>query len=268
MTNLKNKTAVIFAASGAIGGAVAKSFAENGAKVYVSGRDIAAVRILADEIKQSNGWTEAAQIDAMNETEIENYIAKIVTDNGKLDIVFNGIGVRPSESEYGIPTTQISFENFMKPIQAHVGSQFLTSRVAAKYMMQTNSQGTILTLTASLSRLKMPFMAGVTASCTAIEGLTRVMAAEFAPAGIKVICLNPTAMPETRTIQETSVANAKAMGISLEEFGQRQSGNGSLLKKPLTLKNMADTAAFLVSDAGAVFNSHIMDVDFGSMSVI
>jgi NAD(P)-dependent dehydrogenase (short-subunit alcohol dehydrogenase family) len=266
MTNLNNKVAVVFAASGAIAAAVAKSFAEHGARVYVTARDLAAVKMLADDIKQNNGWAEAHQVDAMNENEIENHLAKVVADNGKLDIVFNGIGVRPSESDYGTPTTQISFEQFMKPITTHVGSQFLTSRVAAKYMIQTQSQGTILTLTASLSRLKLPFMAGVTASCTAIEGLTRVMASEFGQAAIKVICINPTAMGETRTIQETSTANAAAMGISVEQFTKMQTP--SLLGKNLNLKDMAETAAFLVSDAGAVFNSHIVDVDFGTRSVI
>lgn len=266
MTNLNNKVAAVFAASGAIAGAVAQAFAQHGAKVYVSAKNLDAVNQLADTIKKNGGWAEAAKVDAMNETEIENYIQKIVADNGKLDIVFNGIGARPSESGYGTYTTQISFEQFMKPVQLHLGSQFLTSRVAAKHMMQTKSQGTILTLTASLSRLKLPFMAGVTASCTAIEGLTRVMAAEFGQAGIKVICINPTAMGETRTIRETSVANAKAMGISVEEFAKMQMP--SLLGKPFTLTDMANTAAFLVSDAGAVFNSHIVDVDFGTMSVI
>jgi NAD(P)-dependent dehydrogenase (short-subunit alcohol dehydrogenase family) len=267
MTNLKNKVAVVFAASGAIAGAVAKSLAEHGAKVYVSGRGLTTVSTLADEIKQNNGWAEAAKVDAMNETEIDNYIEKIVADNGKLDIVFNGIGVRPSESDYGMYTTQISLEQFMKPIETHVGSQFLTSRVAAKYMMQTKTQGTILTLTASLSRLKLPFMAGVTAACTAIEGLTRVMASEFGQAGIKVICINPTSLSETRTIKETNAASAKSMGIPAEALGQMLSAQ-YLLKKSPTLKDVGETAAFLVSDAGAVFNSHIMDVDFGSMSVI
>lgn len=266
MTNLRDKVAVVFAASGAIAGAVAQSFAQHGAKVYVSARNPEAAKNLADTINKNGGEAEAAKVDAMNENEIEAFIQKVVADNGKLNIVFNGIGARPSESDYGTYTTKISYEQFMKPVQLHLGSQFLTSRVAAKYMMQTKSQGTILTLTASLSRLKLPFMAGVTASCTAIEGLTRVMAAEFGNAGIKVICINPTAMSETRTIQETSMANAKAMGISIEQFAAMQMP--SLLGKAFTLKDTAETASFLVSDAGAVFNSHIVDVDFGTMSVI
>jgi NAD(P)-dependent dehydrogenase (short-subunit alcohol dehydrogenase family) len=267
MTNLNGKVAVIFAGSGAIAGAVAKSLAEHGAKVYVSARDTIAVNMLVDDIKQNDGWAQADKVDAMNETEIENYVKTIVAENVKLDIVFNGIGVRPSKSDYGMYTTQISFEQFMKPIETHVGSQFLTSRICAKYMMQTQSQGTILTLTASLSRLKLPFMAGITSACSAIEGLTRVMASEFGQAGIKVICINPTSLTETRTIEETSQANAKSMGMPVETF-RGMMANGYLLKKSPTLKDVGETATFLVSDAGAVFNSHIMDVDFGSMSVI
>lgn len=267
MTDLKDKVAVIFAASGAIAGAVAKALATEGANVYVSGRDLEAVATLADEIRQQGGWAEASQVDAMNEAEIESYLRRLVTDCGRLDIVFNGIGVRPSQSDYGVPTTQLSFEQFMKPIETHVGSQFLTARIAAMYMMEVHSPGTILLLTASLSRLKMPFMAGVTAACTAIEGLTRVMAAEFGKAGIRVICLNPTSLPETRTIRETTVANARVMGIPPEVLQQSAASHG-LLGKGLTLDDVGKTAAFLASDAGAVFNSHIMDVDFGTSSVI
>ncbi len=267
MTNLKNKVAVVFAASGAIAGAVAKSFAQNGAKVYVSGRDLVAITALVEDIKQTGGWAKAHQVDAMNENEIDLYLQQIVEENGRLDIVFNGIGVRPSESDYGMYSTHIPFEQFMKPIQIHVGSQFLTSRIAAKYMMQCQSQGTILMLTASLSRLKLPFMAGITSACTAIEGLTRSLAGEFGQAGIKVICLNPTSLSETRTIQETNAASAKSMGIPHEALALMLSSQ-YLLKKSPTLKDVGETAAFLVSDAGAVFNSHVMDVDFGSMSVI
>ncbi len=268
MTNLNKKVAAVFAASGAIAGAVAESFSNHGAKVYLAARNLEAAKALAAKINENGGWATAHKVDALDESAIESFIQHIIAENGKLDIVFNGIGARPSESGYGVHTTRLAFEHFMKPVEMHLGSQFLTARVAAKYMIQTQSKGTILTLTASLSRLKLPFMAGVTAACTAIEGLTRVMAAEFGQAGIKVICINPTAMPETRTIQETSQASATAMGISMEQYAEIQQSNGSLIGRTLTLKDTAETAAFLASDAGAVFNSHIVDVDFGTMSVI
>lgn len=267
MTDLKNKVAVIFAASGAIAGAVAKSFATKGSKVYVSARDLKAVQLLADEIKKAGGWAEAKQVDAMNETEIDNYLKQIVADNGKLDIVFNGIGVRPGTTSYGIPATMLSFEHFMEPLKVHLGSQFLTSRIAARYMIETKTQGTIITLTASLSRMKIPFMAGITSACTAIEGLTRVLSSEFGMHGIKVICLNPTALQETRTIKETTAANAKTMGVSIEEFG-KLTAQKHLLKQAPSLQNIGALAAFMASDEGAILNSHIIDADYGTMAVI
>lgn len=267
MNNLENKIAAIFAANGAIGGAVAKAWATAGAKVYLSGRNLADVQTLADEINDAGGQAEAARIDAMNENEIDEYLGKIAAENGKLDAVFNGIGIRVSKGGYGVPTTNLEFEQFLEPFRVHVGSQFLTSRIAARYMIETKSEGTILTLTASLSRLKVPFMSGISSACAAIEGLTRVLAGEFGMFGIRVICLNPTALNETRTIQETNAANAKTIGIPPEAL-QQMLAQQQLLKKSPTLSDVGELAAFLVSDAGAILNSHVIDADFGNQSVI
>ena len=267
MTNLKDKVAVVFAASGAIAGAVAKSFAQNGAKVYVTGKDLEEVNILAEEIKQNGGLAEAHRADALNESNIDTIFEKVVVDNGKVDIVFNGIGIRPSQNQYGTPSTIITYENFLKPITTIVGSQFLTSRGAAKFMAATKTEGTILTLTSSLSRSKIPYMAGVTSASTGVEGLTRCLAAEFGMIGIKVICINPTGLSETRTIQETSAANAATIGIPTEAFAG-ELNKGYLTGHRPTLAQVGNVASFLVSDEGAVMNSHIVDVDFGYRGVI
>jgi len=264
---LKNKVAAIFAANGAIAKEVAIEMAKEGAKVYISGRNIEALEHLAKEIENNNGYAKSFRVDAQNEQEINDFLKSITGEESRLDIVFNGIGVRAKEGGYGTPSTHLSFETFMRPIESILGSQFLTARLGAKYMQETNSQGTILMLTASLSRLKAPFMSGITAACAGIEGLTRVLSSEFGMVGIKVICINPTAMPKTRTIVETTRENAKTIGIP-EEVMAEQMANGSLLKKPLTTNDTGKVAAFLVSDAGAALNSHIVDVDFGTANVI
>ena len=267
MVNLKNKIAAVFAASGAIAGAVAQSLAQNGAKVYVTGKDFDEVAMLAHDIKQQGGWAEPHKVDALNENDIDAVFKKIVSENGQIDIVFNGIGIRPSQSQYGTPSTVVTYENFLKPLTTIVGSQFLTSRAAAKYMTETKTQGTILMLTSSLSRSKIPFMAGVTAASTGVEGLMRCLAAEFGMMGIKVICINPTGLSETRTIQETSAANAATIGIPVEAFAG-ELNKGYLTGQRPSLSQVGEVAAFLVSDAGAVLNSHIVDVDFGYRGVI
>ena len=264
---LNKKVAVIFAANGAISSAVAKSLAREGAIVYLTGRNKAELEILAETIRQSGCSAKSTVVDACDEQAIDQFLQKVVEEQNQLDVVFNGIGIRPSESSYGTPTSLLSFEHFMKPIEVHVGSQFLTSRLAAKYMIQTECQGTILTLTSSLSRMKVPFMTGFLAACTAIEGLTRGLATEYGRNGIKVICLNPTALYGTRTIKETTEANAKLMGVSPGQWNAQLSQQYLLGRSP-SLQEVADVAAFLASDKGAVLNSHIIDVDAGSIMVI
>jgi 3-oxoacyl-[acyl-carrier protein] reductase len=267
METLKNKVAVVFAASGEIAGAVSRSFAQHGAKVYVSGRNLAAVKALTDEIKGNGGWAEAAKVDALNETEVDNYLQKIVKDNGKLDVIFNGIGMSYSDAGAGAPTVVVPFELFLHPFQTICGSQFLTSKAAAKYMMQTGTEGTILLLTAALSRSKLPNMAGITASSAAIEGLTRVMAAEFGEQGIKVICICPNAILETSKISGAITSTAKHLGVSPEQVASQYT-KFDILKTGPTLLQVGETAAFLASEVGAAFNSHIVDVDCGKLNIL
>jgi len=267
MVNLKDKVAVVFAASGEIAGAVAHSFAQHEAKVYVTARNLDAVKALAKDIKANGGNAEAGKVDALNETEIDNFLKKVVTDNGKLDVVFNGIAVDYSEMGGRPPATVATFEQFMAPMQKICGSQFLTSRVAAKYMMQIKSQGTILLLSSAAARSKIPNLGGFTAACAAVEGLTRVMAAEFGAEGIKVTCISPGAIMETKRISGWIDSAAKQYGVPAEQLVAQYKAF-DILKISPTLKHIGETAVFLASDAGVAFNSHIVDVDCGKLNVL
>ncbi|MGO4293016.1 SDR family NAD(P)-dependent oxidoreductase [Chitinophaga sp. RAB17] len=267
MIYLKDKVAVVFAASGDIAGAVSRSFAQHGAKVYVTARNLDAVKALAQEIKADGGNAEAAKVDALNETEIDNFLKKVASDNGQLDVVFNGIAVDYNEMGGRPLTTVATFKQFMAPMEKICGSQFLTSRVAAKYMMQTQSGGTILLLTAALSRSKLPNVAGITAASAAIEGLTRVMAAEWGGDGIKVIGICPGALMETKRISAWIESSAKHLGIPPEQLIAQYKAF-DLLKTSPTLKHVGETAAFLASETGIAFNSHIVDVDCGKMNIL
>lgn len=264
---LKNKVAAIFAANGEIAREVAIEMAKEGALVYISGRNMDEVKSLSEEIIANGDFSKPFKVDATDEKEIENFYKQIIKEVGKLDIVFNGIGIRAKEASYGTPSISLPFKMFMKPLETILGSQFLTARLGAKYMQEINCKGTILMLSASLSRIKVPFMAGIASACAGIEGLTRVLAGEFGKEGIKVICINPTGMHHTRTIQETTGETAKTLRIPLEVMAE-QMQNGGLLNKPLTTKDTAKVAAFLVSEGGAALNSHVVDVDFGTAGVI
>jgi NAD(P)-dependent dehydrogenase (short-subunit alcohol dehydrogenase family) len=267
MENLKDKVAVVFAASGEIAGAVARSFAQHGAKVYVTARNLTAVEALAHEIKAGGGQAEAGKVDALNETEIDSYLRKVVDDHGRLDMVFNGIGSYYKDAGSGTPSTVATFEQFLNPLQRICGSQFLTSRVAARHMIQSGSEGTILLFTASMSRMKNPNMAGFGSACAAIEGLTRIMAAEFGRHGIKVTCICSAAIMETSKIRGMISDFSELAGISQEEMALNYK-RFDILKSGPTLKQVGETAAFLVSENGVVFNSHVVDVDCGKLNIL
>lgn len=213
------------------------------------------------------GNAEAARVDALVETEIDSFLKKVVAAHGRLDIVFNGIAVDYAEMGGRPPATVATLEQFMAPMEKICGSQFLTSRVAAKYMMETRTEGTVLHLTAALSRSKLANLAGITAASAAIEGMTRVMAAEWGEHCIKVICICPGALMETRRISGWIEAAAKQYNIPVEQL-VAQYKSFDILKTSPTLKQVGETAAFLASETGMVFNSHVVDVDCGKLNIL
>jgi NAD(P)-dependent dehydrogenase (short-subunit alcohol dehydrogenase family) len=267
MKNLKDKVAVVFAASGDIARAVSKSFSRHGAKVYLSARNFEAVKALAQDIRADGGQAEAAKVDALNESEVDRFLESVISEHGKLDVVFNGIGANYTEMGGRPATTEVSFGQFLAPFEKICGSQFLTSRLAAKRMIKTCSEGTILLLSAALSRSKMSHVAGITAASSAVEALTRVMAAEWGGDGIKVICISPGAIMETKRISGWIEAAAQQYGIPQEQLIAQYKAF-DILKTSPTLKQVGETAAFLASETGIAFNSHVVDVDCGKLNIL
>src|SRR6185312_14209364 len=112
---LKNKTAVIYGAAGAIGGAVARTFAREGARVFLTGHRQAPVELLAREIAASGGSAEAAEVNALDEGAIDNHLQSVMDRAGRVDISFNAIGISDT-TILGVPLVQLSPESFFLPI--------------------------------------------------------------------------------------------------------------------------------------------------------
>ena len=93
---LEDKTAVIYAAGGAIGGAVARAFAREGARLFLTGRDLAKVDAVAEEIVAAGGVAETARVDALDESAVAEHLDAVVEQAGGVDISFNAIGPGPA----------------------------------------------------------------------------------------------------------------------------------------------------------------------------
>jgi 3-oxoacyl-[acyl-carrier protein] reductase len=86
---LENKVAVIYGAGGSIGGAVARAFAREGAKVHLAGRTLESLEEVAQEIRSAGGVAETAQVDALDERAVDQHADAVATSAGGIDISFN-----------------------------------------------------------------------------------------------------------------------------------------------------------------------------------
>jgi NAD(P)-dependent dehydrogenase (short-subunit alcohol dehydrogenase family) len=259
---LDNKNAVIYGASGAIGAAVARAFAREGATVFLTGRDKDTLDTLAKEITTAGGAAETAVVDALDEQAVEGHADALVSKVGRLDISFNAIGI-PQQGIQGTPLVELAAANFGLPVNTYAMSHFLTARAAARRMLP-NGSGVILTLTATPARMGAPFTGGMAPSWGAIEALTRTLSAELGPHGIRAVCLRPDGMPETDTIGVVFGQHAKTIGISVPEFQSIVDGLNHR-KRPATLAEVANVAAFVASDRASGITGTVINLSGGAV---
>ncbi|WP_426611149.1 SDR family NAD(P)-dependent oxidoreductase [Bradyrhizobium sp. McL0616] len=258
---LENKTAIIYGAGGAIGGAVARKFAREGARVFISGRTLSKVELVAKDIVAAGGTAEAFQVDALDEQAVEGLVAAVFKTTGRLDVSFNAITPIPQPGIQGIPIAQLPVDSFTAPITAYMRSHFLTARAAVRRMTEQGS-GVLLMNTPEPARLGLALVGGMGPAWAAMEAFNRNLSAEFGAKGIRAVCLRSTGMPETETIDIVFGLHAEAMGISREQF---QGFIESLThrKRSTRVSEVAEMAAFLASDRGSGMTGTVANLTGG-----
>jgi NAD(P)-dependent dehydrogenase (short-subunit alcohol dehydrogenase family) len=120
---LKDKVAVIYGAGGGVGGAVARAFASEGANVFLTGRHVAPVEVVAKDIVSAGGSAEVAEVDALDEQAVDEHLQSVIDKAGRVDISFNPIGI-PSTNILGVPLVEQDVEQFSLPITLFARSCF------------------------------------------------------------------------------------------------------------------------------------------------
>jgi NAD(P)-dependent dehydrogenase (short-subunit alcohol dehydrogenase family) len=259
---LQNKNAVIYGAGGAIGSAVARAFAREGARLFLSGRHLAAVELVANGVVSAGGSAEAAEVDALDEQAIEKHLESVIGKAGRVDIAFNAVGI-PGTNILGVPLVELDVAEFSLPITTYATSYFLIARAAARRMI-ANKSGVIMTATTQHSRMGLPLSGGYGPAMAAEEALTRVLSAELAPQGIRVVGLRPQAIPETGTLKEAFEARAKVSGMTWEQF-QEFLASKTHTRRLMTLAEMANMAVFMASDHASGMTGTTVNLTMGSL---
>jgi NAD(P)-dependent dehydrogenase (short-subunit alcohol dehydrogenase family) len=257
---LKDKVVVVYGAGGAIGGAVARAFASERARLFLTGRLRAPVEAVAKDIVAAGGSAEAAEVDALDEQAVDRHLQSVIDQAGRVDVSFNAVGI-PDTNIVGVPLLELDVEQFSLPIIAYTTSYFLTARLAARWMV-ANKSGVIMTVTALPSRTGTRLNGGYGPAHAAKEALTRDLSAELAPQGIRVVGLRPHGIPETSSMKE--VFELKASGMTYEQFQEYLAGM-THPRRVMTLEEVANVAAFMASDKASGMTGTTVNLTMGSL---
>jgi NAD(P)-dependent dehydrogenase (short-subunit alcohol dehydrogenase family) len=244
---LKDKTAIVYGAGGAIGGAVARAFAREGAKVFLAGHTKAKIDKVAQDVRSNGGVAEAAVVDALDEKAVDAYVDAVARQAG-VDISFNVIGLGDVQQ----PLTEISLEDFLQPIMNAMRTQFLTTRAAARHMVKRGS-GVILHFGGDGPQTP-PGLGGFKIALDAIEGLRRQWAVELGPHGIRVVTLKTGGIPES--IPVTDPEREEIINKLLPS---------TLLKRAATLADVGNVAAWVASDQARTLTATEVNISCGAI---
>ena len=260
---LNNKNAIIYGAAGAVGSAMARAFAREGARVFLTGRNPARLKDLVAEITAAGGKAEFALVDALDEPAVESHLDQVLAKAGGLDVTFNAIGI-PQPGIQGVPLTDLAVDNFLRPIMTYARAHFLTARGAARRMVARKT-GVILMHTPEPARSGAPLIGGMGPAWAAMEALTRDLAAEFGAMGIRPVCLRSTGLPETATITVVFGLHAQAIGIPREEFQAMMEGM-SHHRRSTTLRELTNAGVFAASDLSSGLVGTVLNLTAGKSS--
>jgi NAD(P)-dependent dehydrogenase (short-subunit alcohol dehydrogenase family) len=245
---LDGKNAIIYGGSGNIGSGVARTFAREGASVFLVGRTQATLQTVADAIAAEGGQAHVAVVDAQDEKAVEDHARSVVDQVGHIDVSINLISRGDIQ---GTRLLDMAVDDFLQPITAGARSNFITARAAARHMVEHGS-GVILMVTSGSGEAWTPPevwpMGGTGPADAATESFMRYLGAEAGPRGVRTACLWTAGV----VVENDPLGAAKDMLVGM-----------SMLRKRPTIQQFADTATFIASDRGSGITASVVNVNSG-----
>ncbi|MEU8305156.1 SDR family oxidoreductase [Actinomadura sp. NPDC048955] len=241
---LENKTAVIYGGGGTIGGAMARGFAAEGARVFLAGRTPATLDAVAEEVRAAGGLAETARVDALDEDAVNGWVDSVVETAGSIDVSVNLI----SQDALFRPMIEMPAADFGRAMDKIARSFLVTTRAAARHMVKQGS-GVILHFGGSDSTNRMPGIGTVQIGCDMVEAMRRQWACELGPHSVRVLSMRTGGIP----------------GDALPDPVKQQMVDATLLKRAATLTDVGRVAAFLASDHAASLTSTQVNITAGAL---
>jgi len=230
-----------------IGHATARAFAEEGARIVVSGRREEAGQALAKELRALGAEAEYVQADVRHEDDVRNLVDQTVARFGRLDVAVNNAG---TEGKTG-PVTEQSADSYSATFETNVLGTLLSLKHELRVMLP-QGHGSIVNLSSTLGHTGARGASVYSASKHAVEGLTKSAALEAAGSGVRVNAVAPGPVDTEMLNRFTGTADRKAglvAGVPLKRMGRPE--------------EIAQTIVFLASDKAPFLTGQVVGVDGG-----
>ncbi len=242
---MNRKTAIVTGGASGIGLAIAAAFTSNNIFTIIIGRD---QQKLGAAKKQLGENCHTVSYDLSDLKGIPALTEKITAEFGPVDILVNNAGIN-LKKEF----TEVTDEDFQRIMLTNVNSMFTLSREVVKAMLK-NGKGSIVNISSMASQYGIPKVIAYSASKGAIESMTRAMATELSPRGIRVNCIAPGFI--------ATDMSAKALNNDPERK------NKVLARTPMgylgETADIGEAALFLASDAAKYITGVVLPVDGGN----
>jgi NAD(P)-dependent dehydrogenase (short-subunit alcohol dehydrogenase family) len=244
-TNNQKRVAIVTGGGSGIGLAIAEKFTQDGIETVIVGRDEEKLKKAKAQLGEH---CHPMICDVSNLPTVPALIEKVIAKFGQIDILVNNAGIN-MKKEF----TEVTDEEFQQVITTNLCSVFAISREVVKEMLKKGS-GSIINISSMAAQYGLPKVIAYSASKTAIDGMTRAMAVELSPKGIRINAIAPGFIETAMT--------AKALNSDPERkqkvFARTPMG---YMGKP---GDIGDAALFLASDAAKYITGVVLPVDGGN----
>jgi NAD(P)-dependent dehydrogenase (short-subunit alcohol dehydrogenase family) len=254
---LENKRAIIYGAGGGLGGGVARTFAREGATVFLAGRTKATLQAVADDIASRGGRAHVTVVDALDEQAVEEHARSVVNQAGGIDVSFN---LTTRGDMQGTPLVQMKADDLLRAVVNGLQSNFLTARAAGRRMIEQGS-GVILHLNSASGEGAMPGMGSTGPADAATESFMRYLAAELGPHGVRVCGIWTAGVAET--LSKDKMAAVGGENVPEPQTVEQMIAGMSVLRRAPRLADVAEVATFLASDRAAGMTGTMVNVTSG-----
>jgi len=253
---LKDKVVVITGAGSGVGRASALRFAEEGAAVVCADIDLDRAKETVTQLEAVGGKAVAERCDVAEDADVAAAIGSAVGHFGRLDVMFNNVGI--PTPRLGMVFEDHSVEDFERLTSVNFRGVFLGCRQAVIRFKEQGDGGVILN-TGSVAGLVGWGGTVYGATKGAVHQLTRAIAVELAPFGIRVNAICPAGMPYTGFM---AAGGMEVSGADLEAVAAH-TGSMHPLGRPITAEDCAEAAVYLCSDRASNVTGILMPIDGG-----